>query len=71
MENTSAAKSCQKQPLVEISCHESILPQPPQEWVGAEKENVFKVIAFENDQKTQATPFQAPVSFYYYSFIFN
>ena len=44
IDNTAAAKSCQKQPLVEMSCPESILPQPPQEWVGATKENVFKVM---------------------------
>ena len=53
---------CVKQPSVEISCQESIIE--PEEFISSQKESVFNVVQFENDQKTQATPYNVPVSFF-------
>ena len=61
----------QQQPLVKVSCPESsseiscLEPSPAQkqEWISTAKENIFRVAPFENDLKTQATPFQVPVSY--------
>lgn len=60
----------QQQPLVNKSCPESsseiscLEPSPLQEeWISTTKENVFRVATLENDLKTQATPYQVPVSY--------
>merc|ERR1712045_165766 len=47
-----------KQTLVDRSCQESITE--PEEFISTQEENIFNVVAFENDQKTQATPYNVP-----------
>ena len=61
----------QQQPLVKVSCPDSsseiscIEPSPAQngECISTAKENGFRVATLENDIKTQATPYQVPVSY--------
>ena len=56
----------QQQPLVKTSCPESsseISFLEPKEWISTAKDNVFRVATLENDLKTQATPYQVPVSY--------
>ena len=56
----------QQQPLVKTSCPESsseISCLEPKEWISTAKDNVFRVATLENDLKTQATPYQVPVSY--------
>ena len=56
----------QQQPLVKTSCPESsseISCLEPKEWISTANDNVFRVATLENDLKTQATPYQVPVSY--------